>query len=93
MPKTVIPATGAPEITADRDTWNSRYARVGWTRATGERPGSVQVATCHVSSGLREPSADGASTVPGVLVDLDAARIDRLIEALHRARVAAFGPA
>ena len=90
MPKIVTVEAGK-DFPESADGWfDTRYARVGWSKATEDGPGVVQVATCHAAAGHTERSADGVSAVPGVLVTLDRAGVNRFVAALLRASDVAF---
>lgn len=82
MPKTIITEKDHPAVSADPTTWGARYVRVGWNKATQD----VQVATCDIHSDIHEKLE--FSDVPGLLVHLDLLGLERMIQALFRAREA-----
>jgi len=72
-------------------------AEVRWAQAEGEREGYVQVASVNTKSTLTLPDDDGdpegqPEKFDGWYITLDAARIDKLIKTLHKAKRQAFPP-
>lgn len=83
MPKELI--YSAEALRDDASTAVVEHVAVGWTKDL-----SVQIGV--VNGPPVELTINGRKSEPGLWMDLDRDRINRLIRALRKARDAAFGP-
>ena len=82
-----------PKENVDCIAMNGFRAEVSWgPQVPGERLGHVQLATVNTKSTLAMPSGEGEESEPfdGWYVTLERPSIDRLIQALIKARDAAY---